>query len=73
MHNFAFEKSMKMLKATKVAITSAVSAANCLGDKFFSLNMKREPPSKRQYEGIQLFLIIEFVAYPFYSGDTFDT
>jgi hypothetical protein len=39
MHNFALEKSMKMLKAIKVAITNAVSAANCLGDKFFSLNM----------------------------------
>ena len=39
MHNFGFEKSMKMLKAINVAISSAVSAANCLGDKFFSLNM----------------------------------
>ena len=73
MHNFALENNMKILKAISEASNNAVKAASCLGVKFFSLNMKREPPSKRQYEGIQLFLIIEFVAYPFYSGDTFDT
>ena len=72
MHNFALENNMKMLKAISEASSSAVKAASCLGVKFFSLNMKREPRSKRQYEGIQLFLIIEFVTHPFYGSDTVD-